>query len=506
MTSHLSIQRRLLTMLISTILLIWAVVFVLVYYVAEHEVEEVFDADLTRSAHILQSLLLHEAEEEQVMASMAQEIIEGIGEQRLADFPRLAQFLHRGRIEGYREKIQLPAMAADARHRYGPELAFLARYADGTVMMQDQHAPKIPLGPDGLTDVYADGEMWRIYGVTDKTTGFMVQVGEKRSIRAHLVSYIALNSLMPLMIALPVLSVLIWLVVGHALAPLKQVAEEVSKRAPDSLETIDAANTPREVFSLLAALNQLFTRVGSAIQRERQFTANAAHELRTPLAALKTHLQVARTKSEEDSTRRSLDRAVEGVDRATHTVEQLLMLARADAQETHALTGRSVNLAEVAVTVVSALSQFAYERNIDLGISTSGAVSVKGDAASLSVLVRNLVDNAVRYTPAGGSVTVAVGTDSEQSWIEVSDDGVGITADERPKVFDRFHRGAGRRTMNANGSGLGLSLVSRIAALHNATIQIGEGLNGKGVAMKVVFPERLTATAQTQQPREALIS
>lgn len=488
MTSHPPLQRRLLTMLISTIFLIWVVVSILVYRAAEDEVEEVFDADLARSAHILQALLLHEVNEEHEMASKAQEIMEELGAQRIGDFPRLARILGADNSEAAREKLEMVSIANQAGRRYGAELAFVARYADGSVMLQDRRAPKIPPGPDGLADVVVDGQLWRVYGATDDQTGFVVQVGEKLAIRAGLVSYIARNSLMPMVFALPVLAVMIWLVVGRALAPLKGVATEVSMRAPDSLEAIDDTNTPREIHGLVVALNQLFRRFRSVIQRERQFTADAAHELRTPLAALKTHLQVARAQSKEASTRQSLDRAVEGVDRATHTVEQLLLLARADVQETNALMKVSVSLDDVAVSVVSELSQLAFERDIDLGVDAPGPVVARGDAASLSVLVRNLVDNAVRYTPAGGTVTVSVNADDESAWIEVSDDGVGITADERSKVFNRFHRGTGRKTMHANGSGLGLSLVSRIASLHHAIITVADGLNGKGVAIKVVFP------------------
>lgn len=258
-------------------------------------------------------------------------------------------------------------------------------------------------------------------------------------------------------------------------------------RAPDALDPIGDVDMPQEIHSLLIALNQLFGRVRSAIRRERQFTADAAHELRTPLAALKAHLQVARAQSREPSTRASLDQALEGVDRATHSVEQLLTLARADAEQTKALVNAPVNLRDVVVGVVSSLSQQAFDRDIDLGVDATEDASVRGDAKALHLMLRNLVDNAVRYTPMGGIVTVCVGSGPDGAWVEVVDDGIGVAIEEREKIFNRFHRGASERAIGTNGSGLGLSIVKQIADLHGARIALGEGLNGKGLGVKVTF-------------------
>jgi two-component system sensor histidine kinase QseC len=265
------------------------------------------------------------------------------------------------------------------------------------------------------------------------------------------------------------------------------VAREVSKREPDALHPIDGADTPSEVHALLTALNKLFERLASAMRRERQFTADASHELRTPLAALKTHLQVARAQSAEPATRASLDQALEGVDRATHSVEQLLVLARADAAQTRAMVDTPVDLREIASAVVSRLSQQAVERDIDLGLDAAEAISVRGDATALQLLARNLVDNAVRYTPPGGTVTVKVTRDAQSASLEVADDGVGVPIEERPKIFNRFHRGSGEQALGADGSGLGLAIVKRIADLHGARIVLGEGLNGRGLRVRLEF-------------------
>lgn len=489
MSRHPSIRRRLLVMLISTILLVWLAVVLLVYIAAEHEVEEIFDADLARSARILHSLLQHEVEEEQEMALKARDVIAELGAGGIAAYPGLAGILDEYVTLDGKEQLELAGTSLDADLRGGSGgLAFIARYADGTVMMRDHSAPEIPVAADGFADMRLGDESWRIYSLRDPHNGFIVQVGEKQGFRAGLVRYITRNTLMPILLALPVLGILVWVVVGHALAPLRRVTQEVSMRAPDALEPIDDTRTPPEIHGLLRALNTLFERVAATLRHERQFTADAAHELRTPLAALKTHLQVAQAGTAETRTRQSLTQALDGVDRATHSVEQLLLLARADADQERALVGADTDLRDVAVSVVSALSQQAVERDIDLGLDAPGSVCARGDASALQMLLKNLVDNAVRYTPVGGTVTVAVGSDRDGSWLEVADDGPGVALDERTRIFSRFHRGAGEQAAGTNGSGLGLSIVRRIADLHGASIDLGAGLGGRGLGVKVTFP------------------
>lgn len=491
MSSHLSIRRRLLGMLLSAILLVWLVVLLLVYRSAEHEVEEVFDADLARSARILQALLLHEVEEEGEMTGRVHEVMAELGPQGLSSYPKLAaalrDYLAEEVAKEANERLEMVSAAQQAGHKYGAGLIFVARYADGGLMMRDSAAPEIPAAADGYADMVLNDEIWRIYSLTEPRTGFMVQVGEKQAFRLELVHYITRNTLMPLMLALPVLGVLIWAVVGHALAPLQRLAREVATREPDALHPIEGADTPSEVRALLAALNKLFERLASALLRERQLTADASHELRTPLAALKTHLQVARAQSEEPATRASLDQALDGVDRATHSVEQLLVLARADAAQTRAMVDTPVDLREIASAVVSGLSQQAVKRDIDLGLDAAAGISIRGDATALQLLIRNLVDNAVRYTPPGGTVTVSVARGEQSASLEVADNGVGVPVEERPKIFNRFHRGSGEQAIGADGSGLGLAIVKRIADLHGARIVLGAGLNGRGLRVRLEF-------------------
>ena len=488
MTYHPSIRRRLLGMLILAILAVWLAALPLVYQAAEHEVEEVFDANLARSARILQALLWHEISEAKYNASTAREAVQELGADRLAGYPAMERLLRQYFDAGAFQALESGSGSSDDKHRYGTGLAFVARYSDGAEIVRDRSAPNIPPQPDGFAAVLIEDEAWRVYTLSDASTGFVVQVGERQNFRDELVRYITRNTLAPLLFAVPVLALLIWAVVGRALAPLSRVAEQVSKRAADALDPIESVDTPREIHGLVRALNSLFGRVAAALDREHQFTADAAHELRTPLAALKTHLQVARSSVAQAAVRESLDQALDGVDRATHSVQQLLSLARADAAETRLLVNAEVNLRDLAVDVVSALSQQAFERDIDLGIEAPQDVKVRGDAGALQVMLRNLVDNALRYTPRGGTVTVGVGCGHQMAWLSVADNGPGVSADERERVFDRFCRGRGEPAMDTTGSGLGLSIVRRIAVMHGATVELGAGLNGSGLGVRIDLP------------------
>jgi two-component system sensor histidine kinase QseC len=483
-----SIRRRLLVALISILLLVWLVVVVLVYRAAEHEVEEVFDADLARSARTLHALLLHEAEEEQEMSSKVRLFLEELGSEGRARYPRLASALLEYEQEETRERLEIADKAQHDGSRYGAGLILVARYADGSILLQDAGAHSIPLTGAGFSDLLVGEDVWRIYCLVDPQTGFTLQLGERHAFRDELVRDITRNTLLPLFVALPVLAFLIWLVVGRALVPLQRVAGEVARRAPDSLDAISPSGAPREIHSLLAALNNLFTRMRAALDRERQFTADAAHELRTPLAAMKTHLQVALGHTRDEAARSSIQRAMQGVDRATHSVAQLLLLARADAEQTQDMLNAPADLREVARESVALLSQLAIERDIDLGVNAPEPVVVRGDRDALLVMLRNLVDNAVRYTPRGGCVTVTVGEDSRGRWVGVSDDGPGIAGEEQEQIFRRFRRGVGEQAAGTTGTGLGLSIVQRIARLHGARLELGPGLAGAGLGVTLVFP------------------
>jgi len=296
----------------------------------------------------------------------------------------------------------------------------------------------------------------------------------------------ALRTVVPLLVALPVLALLIWLTIARGLAPLDRVAAAVERRSPALLEPLSESALPREVQPLVGALNGLLGRLSQALAAQRSFIADAAHELRTPLTAVHLQAQLAERATTDAERRAALADLKGGLERATRLVEQLLTLAR----EEPGVADRppaTVDLPALAREVVADLAPLAAAKRIDLGLNADSRVQVRGDAEALATLLSNLVDNALRYTPEGGRVDVGVAIDTGRPVLSVRDSGPGIPEADRERVFDRFVRGSVAAGA-VRGSGLGLSIVKRIAERHGAAIAVGPGLNGAGAGISVRFP------------------
>jgi len=302
---------------------------------------------------------------------------------------------------------------------------------------------------------------------------------EARHARDEIVESLGDALLWPLAAALPALALAIWLGVGSGLRPLRDLRAQLARRGVADLSPFDNSRTPREIEPLVAELNRLFGRIEAALQRERRLTADAAHELRTPLAVLSTQAQVARRASSDAVRDEALDALVAGAGRAARLIEQMLTLARLESGQAGGAVQR-VDLRGLARAALAELAPRALEKNLDIALEDGPAAEVDGDPGLIAVLLRNLVDNAVRYTPAGGRVRVAVRAPAE---LEVLDSGPGVPAAELPRLGERFHRLA---PQGESGSGLGLSIVLRIAELHRAKVRFASGPQG-GLAVTVLF-------------------
>jgi two-component system OmpR family sensor kinase len=353
--------------------------------------------------------------------------------------------------------------------------------ADGAVVFVSSRRVIPPvLAPVGLSTVAsADGD-WRVYRIDAQSQ--IVQVAQPMSLRRDRAAASALRVLVPVIVALPILAVLIWLVVSRGLAPLTGLARSLAARGPRALGPLPEAGLPDEVRPLVASLNDLLARLERALDRERAFIADAAHELRTPLTAVGLQLQVLERVPAGAEREQALERLKAGVQRAVRLVGQLLDLARQDEAVTDRLPTR-VDLATVAREVVAEQAPQAQARGIDLGLDASAA-KAEGDAESLRVALGNLVDNAIRYTPPGGKVDVRVRTEGGELVAEVLDTGPGIPPEERERVFDRFYRGGAAA---GSGSGLGLSIVREIARRHGATVELRDRDGGQGFCARVRF-------------------
>lgn len=437
-----SLRRRLLVALLTATLLVWAGTLLVSYRDTRHELNELLDAHLAQSTALLIAQLGHEPEE-------------------------------------------IDTEHASALHRYSRKVAFQVWERGDRLTLHSASAPDQPLSDrrEGFSDSVIAGQGWRVFSAWDAGRRFLVQVGERREARDELNTTIAEHMLRPLLVALPLLGLLIWFGVGAGLRSLRALGGQVAQRRPENLAPLEVASAPLEVLPLVEELNRLFARVRTSLEGERRFTSDAAHELRTPLAAIRAQAQVARAAGGDAERDRALDKVLEGCDRSAHLVEQLLTLARLEPESTRAHDRH--DLRALAAAVVADLAPGAAERDIDIQLAGDGAAPAPCEPALVSILMRNLIDNAVRYSPPHSRVRVALTPVDGGIELAVIDQGPGIPAAEQGLVWERFYRVLGT---GETGSGLGLSIVKRIADLHGAAAAIAQGEDGQGLRVSVTFP------------------
>jgi two-component system OmpR family sensor kinase/two-component system sensor histidine kinase QseC len=340
----------------------------------------------------------------------------------------------------------------------------------------------------GFADINVNGEAWRTFSVA--AVDRVIQVAQPRAIRESLAARAALRSVLPLALLAPLLGIAVWWLVALSLRPLNRVAHDVGERDAESLRAVPLGDLPDEARPLVAALNALLQRLGVAFDTQRAFLSDAAHELRSPLTALKLQIATLRRAPDEVQRQAALDALSAGVERATRLVEQLLTLARSEpgAQQPPLQT---LQLGELVRQALADSAPYAASRGSTLELDVvDGDVAVEGDPHALSALARNLVDNAVRYAPPGARVAVSVGRgDSGAPLLRVDDNGPGIPPAERERVFDRFVRRD--EALGEPGSGLGLAIVRSVAQRHDATVRLDQSPLG-GLRVEVRFNLGLT--------------
>lgn len=354
--------------------------------------------------------------------------------------------------------------------------------ADGTLFfssVDDDDGP--PRQQPGLHVLDWKDTEWRVYSL--KEGGLTVQVATTSASRVRRFATLAPWLLIPLVVLVVVLSLLIRAAVGRALAPLEQVREEIGRRGVQQLHTLDSRSLPDEVAPLVATLNDLLIRLDLALVSQRRFIADAAHELRTPLTAVKLQSQIARRAETEEERDAALEQLSRGVDRAAHLVDQLLGMARLEPAARQAVFEPTA-LDTLLKQVVADFSTFAEAHDLDLGAGICQPLTLNGQAESLRMMLGNLVDNALRYTPAGGRVDVELHEETGHACIKVRDNGPGIPPAERERVFERFQRLAGA---DVPGSGLGLSIVRQVVELHGGEIRLAENPGG-GLLVEIRLP------------------
>jgi len=424
-----SLQSQLLLAVLGLVLLAWTAAAALTWHKAQDEVGDLLDAHLAQTAALLRLQQLDELDEDQ-----------------LNEAPDLDKHQHHVVFQLWRE---------------------------GQLLARSKNAPTEPLTHQrgrGFADSQAAGKSWRVFVTQGHEGDVNILVGEQQSARQDIVRASVVGMLKPMALALPLLALGIWWVVRGLVRPLRQLGAAVSVRQPQSLVPLPSAGVPPEVLPLVSALNDLFTRMAELLVTERQFTADAAHELRTPIAGIRMQAQVAQGATQNAERAAALDATVQGCDRATRLVEQLLQLARLDA-ETATPDAAATDLGRVAHMVVADLQSAAQARGQQVLLQTPGPVNIHLTEPLAQVLLRNLLDNALRYSPDGAQVQVHITAASAgiPARLCVEDGGPGLTNGEMARLGERFFRVLGT---GQSGSGLGWSIVRRIARLHNLRLQV----------------------------------
>ena len=332
----------------------------------------------------------------------------------------------------------------------------------------------------GFSNVRTPEGEWRMFSI--RLRDRVIQVAQPMGVRSEMALAISLRTLTPLLLIVPLLALAIWFAVGRALRPIENIANAVERRHATSLDPLPEEKLPEEIAPLVGALNRLLARLSQSISAQQAFIGDAAHDLRSPLTALRLQAQLVARARDDKSRESSAAILVAGIDRATRLVEQLLTLARSE-PDVASRKFESVRLDELVLDVVAQHAELAHNRRIDLGVGEAEQLSVSGDADSLRILLRNLMDNAIRHTPQGGRIDASVLARNGCAVIEVADSGPGIPAEERERVLDRFYRRPGN---DAPGSGLGLAIVKAIAERHGAAVELADAPGG-GLAARIVF-------------------
>lgn len=392
-------------------------------------------------------------------------------------------------LEGFEHGgYRLPARVAQHRAPVG----FQVWSADGRLLVRSSDAPATPLiplakaQPEAFAQVSVDGEIWRAYAITDDASKIVVQVAKSRSQANEQLSQWAFTGIVLAGAMALLLCAVAWAIVRWSLRPVNEARAALVQRDSLDMRPVPTDRVPDELRPLIDAFNHLLLRLNDALQSERRFIADAAHELRTPLAVLMAQAELARSADTLDETRRALEPLLKGIQRSSRLTEQLLDLARVDASMA-AQAEAPVALHELVAHVVQEFAEVARRDRKTVHVDVE-ACFVRGDIDALGVLVRNLVDNALRHGGDGVGVTitcrVAEHAGAMRPMLRVRDDGVGVPADERERIFERFHRVPGT---SGSGSGIGLSLVARTVQIHRAVIDVADGRDGRGVSFTVWF-------------------
>jgi two-component system sensor histidine kinase QseC len=445
-----SLQGRLTAIVLAVVACVWLATTALTWVDARHELDELLDSHLAQAAALL--------------------VVQ-----------------HAGEMEGeYRPD-------APVLHRYASKVAFQV-FHDGRLALRSANAPDQPMlrqgesFHSGYANVSIHDVQWRVFAAYGAERDIQVYVGEQAGSRAAILRAVLRGTLWPMVVAVPLLALAVWWAVYRGTAPLRRLGRTLAERQPDALQPLPLTGLTSEMEPLIEALNKLLGRISGLLESERRFTADAAHELRTPIAAIRVQAQVALAETDDALRRHALSGTLEGCDRAARLVDQLLTLSRLEADRMPPMA--TLDLHALIQRVVAELVPKALAKGQVLEVEESQACRIAGNETLLAVLVRNLVDNALRYSPQAARVRIGLLQKNERFVLSVEDSGPGLPESDRRRLGERFFRVPGN---GESGSGLGWSIVKRIAAVHGFELQIEASVDLGGLAVRVMGPSQQSA-------------
>lgn len=464
----LSIRKFLLVNLLLTITITTTLTAIGNYYLDQKDIQEHLDTLMTISALSYQALMgddIHQRHLENIQNA-------------LNNIPKKIDYFYHNRYLN-----DLPPTT------YNNRFNFQVWNQQGDLLLHSANNARTPFfkAQEGFSDHTYANDNWRVYATTNDKNKIKITLAERYDTRNELGHRIAQDDLYIMLLTFPLSGLLIWIIISRGLDGFSRVASEVANRAPSNLEPVNIEAVPEEIKPLIDELNKLFFRLHEGFEREKRFAADAAHELRTPLAAIKAQAQVALNIADMNEKNRALEKLIASVNRSAHIVQQLLTMSKLLPETSTPHDANIMDLVKTTREVLTMLTPSALERNIDIEFEhEKNSLEMLGNATAISILVRNLVDNAIRYTYENGQIQVRVYIkEKDKIALEVQDNGPGVPESLRSRVFERFYRVLGNKSP---GSGLGLAIVKQIVDLYGGTIELDTPEEHTGLIVRCIFP------------------
>lgn len=457
-----TLTRRLFARIVPTIAATIVIIGGLAFYSTNHEINHVYDAQLINNANVLWALLKHEFQEHEF-----QEKANTPKEMDDIDFTVDNQLSFNEDADDY----------ADAR-------MFRIWQGDKIVMYSDTALPKdVPRQKLGFANISYKGEDWRIYSLVLPDTPISVEVGEKMMLRDTLVRNILQDLFLPLFVLIPAVSVLLWMGIKNGLDTIRLLVEQIYRRSPDDLAPVDVTSLPDDLAPLGKSINQLFVKLEHSIDAERRFADHAAHQLRTPLAGLKLQIQMLKKADNEQEREAIVNELENTTDRSSQLIGKLLTAARIGYQPISLIP---LPLYKVTASIIADMGMMITQKRLDVSLEGNESAYINADETLLRLLISNLVENAIKFTPSAGEIRVHIAPQNDKWRLSISDTGPGIPADQRDAVFQRFYR---VDTPHIGGTGIGLAIVAEIVERLSGSIALKIPESGQGLLVEVLLPK-----------------